>query len=92
MLISGLIYLETTKKKPINWFPSYAAKHKIPYGTFVLREEMSNLFPSEEIKNIKIPPIKLLNRMATGIATMLLKKFPAMTPFGKPRKALCEER
>jgi len=56
VLISGLIYLETTKKKPVNWFPSYTAKHKIPYGTFVLREEMSNLFPSEEIKNIKIPP------------------------------------
>ena len=56
VLVFGLIYLETTKKTPVNWFPSYVAKHKIPYGTFVLREELSNLFPSEEITTIKIPP------------------------------------
>ncbi|WP_372794892.1 DUF4350 domain-containing protein [Lutibacter sp.] len=56
VLIFGFIYLESIKKQPINWFPSYVAKHKIPYGTFVLREELSNLFPSNEIKNIKIPP------------------------------------
>ena len=56
MLVFGLIFLETTKKKPVNWFPSYVANHKIPYGTFVLKEEMPNLFPSVEIENIKIPP------------------------------------
>jgi len=56
VLVFGLIYLETTKKTPVNWFPSYVAKHKIPYGTFVLREELSNLFPSEEITIIKTPP------------------------------------
>jgi len=56
VLISGLIYLETTKKKPVNWFPSYVAKHKIPYGTFVLRSELKNLFPSVAIETIKIPP------------------------------------
>ncbi len=56
VIIFGFIYLETTKEQPINWFPSYAAKHKIPFGTFVLRKEISNLFPSEEIKNIHFPP------------------------------------
>jgi len=56
VLVSGLVYLETTKKKPVNWFPTYVSSHKIPYGTFVLREEMANLFPSEEIKDIKISP------------------------------------
>lgn len=56
VLIFGFIYLESTKKQAVNWFPSYVAKHKIPYGTFVLREQMTQLFASEEIKNIKIPP------------------------------------
>lgn len=56
VLILGFIYFESTKKQPVNWFPSYVAKHKIPYGTFVLHEEMSTLFPLEEIKNINIPP------------------------------------
>ncbi len=56
VLIFGFIYLESIKDKPVNWFPSYVAKHKIPYGTFVLREEMPHLFPSTKIKNINIPP------------------------------------
>jgi len=60
VLIFGFIYLESTKKKPINWFPSYVAKHKIPYGTFILREELSNLFPLDEIKDIRIPPYMFL--------------------------------
>tara|TARA_R110001583_G_scaffold4351_4_gene25247 strand:- start:9717 stop:10922 length:1206 start_codon:yes stop_codon:yes gene_type:complete len=56
VLILGFIYLESTKKQPVNWFPTYTAKHKIPYGTLVLREELSNLLSSVEVKNIQIPP------------------------------------
>lgn len=55
VLIFGFIYLKSTKKEPINWFPSYVSKHKIPYGTFVLREEMSNLFPNK-IEDVHTPP------------------------------------
>ncbi|WP_456423567.1 DUF4350 domain-containing protein [Lutibacter sp.] len=55
VLIFGFIYLKSTEKKPINWFPSYVSKHKIPYGTFVLREEMSNLFPNK-IEDVHTPP------------------------------------
>ncbi|MFK5957759.1 MAG: DUF4350 domain-containing protein [Lutibacter sp.] len=60
MLVLGLIFLEATKKKPINWFPSYVSTHKIPYGTFVLKEEINKLFSSVEIENIKIPPYSYL--------------------------------
>ena len=56
LLIIGYLYIESTKKQPINWFPSYAAKHKIPYGTYVLKKELNNLFPSSEIKTVEIPP------------------------------------
>jgi len=56
VLILGYIYLESTKKQPINWFPSYVAKHKLPYGTYVLRKEIQTLFPAVEIKNINSPP------------------------------------
>lgn len=56
IVVIGLIYLETIKKKPVNWFPSYVSSHKIPFGTFVLHEELPNLFPSVEIKDVKIPP------------------------------------
>jgi len=60
LLILGFIYIQSTKKKPINWFPSYVAKHKIPYGTYVLKKELPKLFPSTEIKNSYKPPFSYL--------------------------------
>jgi len=56
VLILGYLYLQSNKKQPVNWFPSYVAKHKIPYGTFVLRNQMVNLFPKTEIKTVNSPP------------------------------------
>ena len=67
VFIGLFIYYESVKPKPINWFPSYAAHHKIPYGTFVLREELADLFPQTEITTIKIPPyIYLQDSTRTG--------------------------
>lgn len=60
MLILAIVYYEYSKPKPLNWYPSYAKKHKIPYGTFVLRNELSILFPSVEIEDVKIPPYVFL--------------------------------
>ena len=60
--IVGLImYADATKPKPINWFPSYVAKHKTPYGTYVLKEQLSNLFPRTEVKEIKQNPFVYLS-------------------------------
>lgn len=56
VLILGYLYLQSNKKQPVNWFPSYVAKHKIPYGTFVLRNQMVNLFPKTEIQTVNSPP------------------------------------
>lgn len=67
LLIFGYIYLESTKKQPINWFPSYVAKHKIPFGTYVLNKELSSLFPSTKVETVDIPPyIYLQDSTRTG--------------------------
>jgi hypothetical protein len=58
-----IVYSEMIKPKPINWFPSFAAKHKIPYGTFVLKNELSTIF--KDIKEIKEPPYIYLNDTIT---------------------------
>lgn len=49
-----------TKKEPLNWFPTYAAKHKIPYGTYVLREELPDILNGQEVRDIKRPPYEVL--------------------------------
>ncbi len=60
LLILAIVYYEYSKPKPINWYPSYVKKHKIPYGTYVLRNELSTLFPSVEIEDVKISPYVFL--------------------------------
>ena len=56
VLFLGYLYLDSTKEEPVNWFPSYAAKHKIPYGTYVLSEQLQQIVPVSEIKTVNIPP------------------------------------
>ena len=55
-----IVFMEANKKEPINWFPSYAAHHKIPYGTYVLTEEVKELFNDTEIQRINQPPYQFL--------------------------------
>lgn len=60
LLVGFIIYVENSKPKPINWYPSYTAKHKIPYGTYVVRNELKSLLGSEFIEDIKIAPYVFL--------------------------------
>ena len=55
-----VIFMEASKKTPISWFPSYATNHKIPYGTYVLTEELPQLFKDTEIRTIHQPPYQFL--------------------------------
>lgn len=55
-----IIFMEYTKPKPINWFPSFASHHKIPYGTYVLSNEFQDLFKNTEVKRIQQAPYQFL--------------------------------
>ncbi len=58
LLFAGLFAIEFTKQQPINWSKTYNEKHKIPYGTFILYEELDHLFPDSEVKKITVTPFE----------------------------------
>jgi len=67
LAIVAMLYSESAKKKSINWFPTYAKKHKIPYGTYVLYHSLKDLFPDSKIKDIrKVPYLFLKEKKQTG--------------------------
>ena len=67
LVISGIIYIEAIKPKPINWYPSYSSKHKIPYGTYIVRSELSGLLNTDNIDDVQIAPyIYLQDTTRTG--------------------------
>lgn len=51
-VLLGIIITEIVRPKPINWKASYTANDKIPFGCFVLYQELPGLFPKSEVKRI----------------------------------------
>ena len=62
LAVLSIVVLEYTKPQEVNWFPSYASHHKIPFGTFVFREQLERLFGNENIIDIEKSPFEYLKR------------------------------
>jgi len=52
LVIGFILFIESIKTQPINWSKTYNEKHKSPYGTFVLYNELETLFPDSEISTV----------------------------------------
>lgn len=59
--ITGVFILESTKKKTINWFPSYTSYDKIPYGSFVFHEILKKKIANGSLVENRIPPFEFLS-------------------------------
>lgn len=58
LAILSIVAIEMTKPKPINWFPSYATHHKIPFGSYVFNEQLKRVTDSVTI--VDRPPFEYL--------------------------------
>lgn len=55
-VLLGIIITELARPKPINWRDSYTASDKIPFGCYVLYQELLNLFPGINVERIDQTP------------------------------------
>ncbi len=53
MVVVIIIITEIVRPKPVNWRPSYTASDKIPFGGYVLYNELERLFKNSEIKTVQ---------------------------------------
>lgn len=49
-VLIGIIVTEIVRPRPINWSPSYTMTAKIPFGCYILFNELTAIFPSSEIE------------------------------------------
>ncbi len=56
LVLVGIIYVDATQPKPINWTPSYALNDKIPFGLYVFGEESETLFKNQKINRFNQTP------------------------------------
>ena len=52
-VLVGIIVTEIVRPRPIDWRPSYTSISKIPFGCFVLFNELPSLFPNSEIQSVE---------------------------------------
>ena len=58
LTILTIMALEMTKPKSINWFPTYATHHKIPFGSYVFNEQLERV--SDKVTSVNRPPFEFL--------------------------------
>lgn len=57
--ILAIVLAEMNKPKQINWFPSYATHHKIPFGSYVFNEQLKRV--ADTVTIVDRPPFEYLN-------------------------------
>lgn len=60
LIIAGIIFIESGKPKPINWHPSYNVNDKIPFGLYVLDNEMEDLFENQKVERLDETPYEFI--------------------------------
>ncbi|WP_339629224.1 DUF4350 domain-containing protein [uncultured Maribacter sp.] len=53
VVLVGIILTEIVRPRPINWRPSYTSISKIPFGCFVLFNELPLLFPNSKVQSVE---------------------------------------
>ncbi len=53
VVLVSIIVTEVVRPKPINWRPSYTSQSKIPFGCYVLYNELPQLFANSEVETVK---------------------------------------
>jgi hypothetical protein len=77
-LIMGGVFLalylvaQYTKPKPINWMPTYLPEDKIPFGTYILRRHISDLYPKAQQKVYRSDIYDTLNDLPIGSSVYLI--------------------
>jgi hypothetical protein len=60
-VVAVLLLLEIITPQPLSWQKSYTSGDKIPYGAFVLYDQLDELFDNQ-IESIKIDPVSFLKQ------------------------------
>ncbi|PJJ83833.1 DUF4350 domain-containing protein [Mucilaginibacter auburnensis] len=50
-LLVVYLIIQYNRPKPINWQPTLSSTDKIPFGTFILRQRLGDIFPASVINN-----------------------------------------
>lgn len=72
ILLVAYLLAQYFTPKPTDWKPSYAATDKIPFGTYILRQQLSSLFPGTKVKPVQTSIYHTLAQNAGGPSNYII--------------------
>jgi len=61
LILSGIIYVDSIRPKPIDWRPTYKVSSKTPLGLYVLDQEIESILSKQKIERFTITPYEFLD-------------------------------
>ncbi|WP_316802659.1 DUF4350 domain-containing protein [Pedobacter nototheniae] len=72
VLLVSYLLAQYFKPKPTNWTPTYLSEDKIPFGTYILRQRINDIFPGAEVKKSKKPVYNTLKDKPAGASNYFI--------------------
>ncbi|TKC12314.1 DUF4350 domain-containing protein [Pedobacter polaris] len=66
ILIVAYLVAQYFKPKPTNWSPTYLSEDKIPFGTYILRQRINDIFPNTKVKPVQSAVYNNIKERASG--------------------------
>ncbi|WP_113654541.1 DUF4350 domain-containing protein [Pedobacter namyangjuensis] len=66
------IMVQIFKPKATDWRATYLTEDKIPFGTFILRQRINDIFPRAKIKAVQKPIYNTIKDADSGKSTLLI--------------------
>jgi hypothetical protein len=60
LVLIAYLVAQYYKPKPTDWSPTYLKEDKIPYGTYILRQEISGILPDARVEISRVRPYNFL--------------------------------
>jgi hypothetical protein len=63
VVILGIIALDSSAPKPINWSPSYSINDKIPFGLYVFNQQLKSILKPATLNTINVTPYEYFDNL-----------------------------
>jgi len=72
LLIIAYLLAQYFKPTPTDWTATYLSEDKIPFGTYILKQRIKDIFPNTKIKTTQSPIYNTLKQTAGGQSNYLI--------------------
>lgn len=72
LIIVVYLIAQYSKPQPTNWKPTYLSTDKVPFGTYILRQQIKDIFPNTSVKNGQSTIYQTLTEKPAGQSNLLI--------------------